>query len=314
MGRRLPADDGAPARARLHRAADPRRQRPHLLPRDPGQGDHAGRTFPSTSSPPSVSGPGFTGQALTCATGTWQKATETWVTWYRSNKIGPEHPRYRAPSQFDLGNFTTPAEPEFGTAPLPWTDSLLIGEGATYVPTAADVGKVIHCTVSADNGGATVLRTAAAPGDPHRGERGRPGRRDRAGDALAQARPAGRVRAVHPGRRERVRGDHERRGHLDGRRRRAVGQRRSSTAPGRLVNGAFALAQPLQVRASSAAGAGQAFAPLSANAPLTVLTYAGPTSNDAGDAGVQPGDRRLGPLRTGAYSKTLTFTLSTTTP
>ena len=40
-GRR--ADDGAPVHAGLPRPADPRRHRPHLLPRDPGQGHRAGR-------------------------------------------------------------------------------------------------------------------------------------------------------------------------------------------------------------------------------------------------------------------------------
>ncbi len=40
---RRPADDGAPVHAGLPRPADPRRHRPHLLPRDPGQGHRAGR-------------------------------------------------------------------------------------------------------------------------------------------------------------------------------------------------------------------------------------------------------------------------------
>ena len=74
----------------------------------------------------------------------------------------------------------------------------------------------------------------------------------------------------------------------------------SPTAPGRLVNGTFALPQPLLAGGS----------PL----PATLKTWAAPTSNEvltvpftqaigAGDA-----------LRTGTYAKTLTFTLSTTTP
>ena len=41
FGRR--ADDGAPVHGGLPRAADPRRHRPHLLPRDPGQGHREGR-------------------------------------------------------------------------------------------------------------------------------------------------------------------------------------------------------------------------------------------------------------------------------
>jgi len=41
----------------------------------------------------------------------------------------------------------------------------------------------------------------------------------------------------------------------------------SATATGRLVNGTFALAQPLKARASSPGGTGSAFAPLSTTAP-----------------------------------------------
>ena len=84
----------------------------------------------------------------------------------------------------------------------------------------------------------------------------------------------------------------------------------STTAPGHLVNGAYSLAQPLEVRAQSAQGAGAAFAPL----PTAVLTYAGPVSNDAVTVAFkQPIGAGEG-LRTGSYAKTLTFTLSTTAP
>jgi sugar phosphate isomerase/epimerase len=91
----------------------------------------------------------------------------------------------------------------------------------------------------------------------------------------------------------------------------------STNSAGHLVNGAFALAQPLQVRATNAANPNSAFAPLSetAGAPTTLLTYSGPT---AGADGVTVGFRQaIGAndvLRAGSYSKTLTFTLSTTTP
>ena len=87
----------------------------------------------------------------------------------------------------------------------------------------------------------------------------------------------------------------------------------STTATGHLVNGAFSLPQALQANATSANGTGSAFAPLSA-AALTLLTYAGPVSNDAASItfkqSIDPNDA----LRTGSYSKTLTFTLSTTNP
>ncbi|MDA0160389.1 M14 family zinc carboxypeptidase [Solirubrobacter ginsenosidimutans] len=78
----------------------------------------------------------------------------------------------------------------------------------------------------------------------------------------------------------------------------------STTATGRLVNGAFALVTPLQ------ASGGGAFAPLTA----TLKTYAAPVSNDAVTISFRQQIGANEPLRTGSYSKTLTFTLSTTTP
>jgi hypothetical protein len=48
--------------------------------------------------------------------------------------------------------------------------------------------------------------------------------------------------------------------------------------------------------------------------PLTVHTYSGPVSNDPLTVRFKQSIGASEPLRTGAYSKTLTFTLSTTTP
>jgi len=45
-----------------------------------------------------------------------------------------------------------------------------------------------------------------------------------------------------------------------------------------------------------------------------VLTYSGPTSNDTVTVGFGQHINANDALRTGSYSKTLTFTLSTTTP
>jgi hypothetical protein len=87
----------------------------------------------------------------------------------------------------------------------------------------------------------------------------------------------------------------------------------SANARGRLVNGAFALTSPLQVKAASAAGTGSGYAPLG-DTPTNVLTYSGPTSNDAVTVDFQQSIAANEPLRTGTYSKTLTFTLSTTQP
>jgi peptidoglycan/xylan/chitin deacetylase (PgdA/CDA1 family) len=74
----------------------------------------------------------------------------------------------------------------------------------------------------------------------------------------------------------------------------------SGDHPGHLVNGAFFLPQPLL-----AAGA-----PL----PAVVKTYTGPASNDAVAVAFTQAIAATDALRTGAYAKTLTFTLSTTSP
>jgi beta-glucosidase len=74
----------------------------------------------------------------------------------------------------------------------------------------------------------------------------------------------------------------------------------SPVATGHLVNGSFALPSPLLI-------AGAAL-------PATVKTWSAPASNDLVAV---PFSQHIGvtdALRTGAYSKTLTFTLSTTTP
>ena len=89
----------------------------------------------------------------------------------------------------------------------------------------------------------------------------------------------------------------------------------SATATGHLVNGTFSLPTTLQAKASSAAGTGGALANVGgSSAPTTLLTYAGPVSNDAVTVGFSQVIGANDALRTGAYSKTLTFTLSTTTP
>jgi Purple acid Phosphatase, N-terminal domain/Calcineurin-like phosphoesterase len=74
----------------------------------------------------------------------------------------------------------------------------------------------------------------------------------------------------------------------------------SATAPGRLVNGAFALASPLQVAGSAL--------------PATVKSYTEPVSNGNVPIEFKQSIGANEPLRTGTYAKTLTFTLSTTNP
>jgi photosystem II stability/assembly factor-like uncharacterized protein len=89
----------------------------------------------------------------------------------------------------------------------------------------------------------------------------------------------------------------------------------SATATGHLVNGSFSLPSALQVKASSPAGTGGAFGPVGGSAsPTALLGYTGPVSNDPVAVAFQQHIGSTDALRTGSYSKTLTFTLSTTTP
>ena len=69
----------------------------------------------------------------------------------------------------------------------------------------------------------------------------------------------------------------------------------SVSTPGRMTNGAFSLAQPLQVS-------------------LAKTTWTAPTSNEKVAATFKQAIGANEGLRTGSYSTTLTFTLSTTTP
>jgi sugar phosphate isomerase/epimerase len=89
-----------------------------------------------------------------------------------------------------------------------------------------------------------------------------------------------------------------------------------TTAPGHLVNGAFSLPSPLNVKAANAATPGNAYAPLpeASNTPLNLLTYAGPVNQDVVTLGFRQAIGATDVLRSGTYSKTLTFTLSTTAP
>jgi sugar phosphate isomerase/epimerase len=92
----------------------------------------------------------------------------------------------------------------------------------------------------------------------------------------------------------------------------------SSTAPGHLVNAAgFSLPSALQVRATNSGTPNTSFAALSetAGTPVDLLTYNGPTAGaDPVTLGFRQSIGATDALRAGSYSKTLTFTLSTTTP
>ena len=69
----------------------------------------------------------------------------------------------------------------------------------------------------------------------------------------------------------------------------------SVSDPGHLMNGTFSLPEPLQVSFSKS-------------------TWTAPVSNDPVTIAFKQLVKDTDALRTGAYSKTLTFTLSTTTP
>ena len=69
----------------------------------------------------------------------------------------------------------------------------------------------------------------------------------------------------------------------------------STTHTGKLVNGAYALPEPLQVA-------------------LSKTSWTGPVANEKVDIGFKQLIKAGDALRTGTYSKTLTFTLSTTSP
>jgi predicted acyl esterase len=84
----------------------------------------------------------------------------------------------------------------------------------------------------------------------------------------------------------------------------------ATTNTGKLVNGAFSLPQTLQARANAGAYADVG----GSSNPTSLLTYSGPVSNDNVALGFRQAIGANDALRTGTYSKTLTFTLSTTTP
>ena len=93
----------------------------------------------------------------------------------------------------------------------------------------------------------------------------------------------------------------------------------STTNVGKLVNGGHALPQVVQagavkVPATGTTPAPSAYAPLGgASTPTPLLTYDGPVSGSAAITFKQP-VAETDALRTGSYTKTLTFTISTTTP
>jgi hypothetical protein len=87
----------------------------------------------------------------------------------------------------------------------------------------------------------------------------------------------------------------------------------SATAPGYLINGVYALASPLQVRAMRPGGPVAPYVPLGSGT-IGLLSYGSPVSNDPVTIGFKQPISATEPLRTGSYAKTLLFTASTTSP
>jgi hypothetical protein len=89
----------------------------------------------------------------------------------------------------------------------------------------------------------------------------------------------------------------------------------STTATGHLVNADYALPSALQAKATSSVGTGGAFADVGGpTTPTSLLTYTGAANDKTVTLAFQQHVGTTDPLRAGHYSKTLTFSLSTTTP
>ena len=142
--------------------------------------------------------------------------------------------------------------------------------------------------------------------------------RHRAGDAGADAGHSGLVRRVHAGRGDGLHGDARRR--TSSRppvTRRCRSPTRARPRPAIWSTATFSLPQPLQVKAAQPGWHRLARSRTSAARPRrrTLLSYAGPDHQRRGRRSTfKQHDQGHDALRTGTYSKTLTFTLSTTTP
>jgi sugar phosphate isomerase/epimerase len=84
---------------------------------------------------------------------------------------------------------------------------------------------------------------------------------------------------------------------------------------GKLSNGPFSLAQPFGLRVVGAGETPGAYNPLAAvTTPQALRSWSGPVTNDTLTLGFRQSIGAAEALRAGTYSRTLTFSLSTTTP
>jgi 3-keto-disaccharide hydrolase len=243
---------------------------------------------PHNTAAPQIAGAKKVGGELTCLPGEWQNATPADVSyqWFRSNDASQT-----------IGALA-PTETEY--------DSQLVGTDAKYTATAADLatGKILWCRVSASTAQGTVYAYAEAPVDHPISVGGTVpatlsltlGAPATLGSFLAGV--AHDYTASTTATVVSTAGDAA-----------LTVADPSTTATGHLVNGAFSLPQALQ------AAAGGTFANVGGtDAPTNLKTWTGPTSNEATPVNFKQSIGAGDALRTGSYSKTLTFTLSTTTP
>ena len=250
---------------------------------------------PRNTAVPTVAGDGFTGRPLACSSGSWTNVDPGQaysIDWFRSNRA----------------TTSAPLETDYAT--------VKVGSGPSYTPVAADFGKVVWCRVTATNteggtawayGEAPAITVATDVGGSVGGSVG-------ATLSLALGAPAT-FGAFTPG----VAADYS--ASTTATVTSTAGDATlsvadpSAIATGHLVNGAFSLPRPLEARARNAANSGTAYNNVgSTAAPLNLLTYEGPISNDAVELQFRQSIGANDALRTGTYSKTLTFTLSTTAP
>ena len=230
---------------------------------------------PRNTAPPVVSGDGFTGRALTCTPGTWTGVAADQA--YVIDWLRSNAPGNDAPTDAELG-------------------TVKVGTGAAYTPTAADLGKVVWCRVSVTNAeGGTVWATRAAPSITFASDvPGTVAGTVGATLALTLGAPAS-FGTFTPGvAREYTASTEATVLSTAGDATLSVADT-GSIAPGHLVNGAFSLPQPLQ-------GLG------------VVKTWTAPTTNEQVPVTFKQPVAATDALRTGSYTKTLTFTLSTTMP
>jgi len=243
---------------------------------------------PRSTLAPQIAGMKKVGGELTCLPGQWQNASAGDVSyqWFRSNDA-PQQPGALAPTETEY-------------------DSQLVGTDPAYTVTANDLaaGKILWCRVSASSDQGTVYAYAEAPIDHPAVVSGTVP----ATLAVTLGAPATFGDFI-PG----VASDYS--AATTATVTSSAGDATlsiadaSATATGHLTNGAFALPSALQV------AAGGSFAAVGgASAPTPLKTWSGPTANEATTLSFKQSIAATDALRTGSYSKTLTITLSTTTP